>query len=69
MTDNPMNSILNFIQQFITEHGHSPTIREIATGCYLNPTDVRRYLDVLQAQGLLAREPRRARSIRLLETL
>lgn len=59
-------AVYRFIQAYHREHGYSPTLREIAEGCYLNVATVLRHLDRLEGQGRIARDPGKARSIRLL---
>jgi len=58
-------AIYEFINIFIEEHGYPPTMREIADGCYISTGNVVRYLDKLEAEGRLIREPRKARSLKL----
>lgn len=60
-------SVYNFIFEFTGEHGFSPTLREIAKGCYLGRSTVLRCLDKLEFQGKISREPNKARSIVLIE--
>lgn len=54
------------IREYTREHGYPPTLREIADCCYVSRGNVIRHLDKLEAQGRIAREPGRARSIRIL---
>ena len=58
--------ILKFIDNFISEHGYSPTIREIgqAVGLRSNSTTAG-YLDRMQKAGLISSSPGSARSIRI----
>jgi SOS-response transcriptional repressor LexA len=56
-----------FVQNYIHEYGYPPSIREIAKGCYINKTYAVRYLDILEAQGRLTRQPGKARGMRLTE--
>jgi SOS-response transcriptional repressor LexA len=58
--------IYAFIRQYIDIHQMSPTLREIAMGCYLSAPSVMRHLDKLEGQGKLTRDPYRPRSIRLI---
>jgi len=58
--------ILQYLEQFIREHGYPPSIRQIQNTLGLSSTSVVDYnLKLLQKQGLLQREPRSSRSIRL----
>jgi DNA-binding MarR family transcriptional regulator len=59
-------TIYNFIRDFIAERKISPTLREIAQGCYLAHSTVIRHLDKLEGAGRITREPSKARSIILL---
>lgn len=60
--------VLDAIEKAIAANGYSPTIREIGEACGLpNNTGVLRHLEALQKKGFLRREPRIARSIRLIE--
>ena len=58
--------ILKFIDNFISEHGYSPTIREIgqAVGLRSNSTTAG-YLNRMQKAGLISSSPGSARSIRI----
>jgi len=58
-------TVYAFIQTYMGQHGYAPTLREIAAGCYISYTTVVRYLDRLEWQGRIMREPGRARSIRV----
>ena len=60
--------ILTFIRKYDAETGLSPTIVEIAAGCYMSRSNVVRYLDWLEAWGFLTRIPHVPRSIVLLKT-
>jgi DNA-binding MarR family transcriptional regulator len=52
---------------YIRQHGSSPTLREIAAGCYMSPPSVVRYLDRLEAHGRIARRPGKSRGITVLD--
>jgi SOS-response transcriptional repressor LexA len=54
-----------FIKDYIKEHTHPPTIREIADGCFLSSSSVVHHLDRLEGEGKLFREPYKARGITL----
>ena len=60
-------SVYHFIRHYIEQHGYAPSQQEIADGCYLSRTNLIRYLDRLEAQGHIAREPGQPRSISLLD--
>lgn len=63
-----MEAIYAFIELFYMQHRMTPTQREIAEECYLSRGTVLRYLDLLEARGLIERTPFKARSIRLVES-
>ena len=60
-----LEEVYCFLRAFIGEHGFSPSIREIARGCYLSAATSARYLDKLEARGRITRVPGQARSTRL----
>lgn len=55
-----------FLCQYIDEHGYSPSIREIALGCYIGRSTVIRHLDRLEGQGRISRELEQPRSIQII---
>jgi SOS-response transcriptional repressor LexA len=57
--------VLAAIRAYIEEHGHSPSLTEIAAACFISRTTVLRYLDLLEARGCIKRTPAMARSISL----
>jgi SOS-response transcriptional repressor LexA len=59
--------VLAFIRAFFDEHGHSPSLTEIADACFISRTTVLRYLDLLEARGCINRTPAMPRSISLTE--
>ncbi len=60
-------AVYKFICDYIEEFNFAPTHREIAEGCLLSRGTVVRYLDRLEAIGVLTREATIARSITLLD--
>lgn len=48
-----------------TYMGRPPTHREIAEGCFMARSTIQRHLDILDARGLIIREPGVARGISL----
>ena len=66
-SDARIEEIYGFIHDYIEEHGFSPSLREISTGCFTSATNVVRYLDKLQMDGRVTREWRVPRSIVLLD--
>jgi repressor LexA len=66
-TDEVTAQVYAFIRAYFDEHGFAPSLRDIGAACYLSPSNVVRYLDRLEARGLISREIRKPRSIALLE--
>jgi len=67
LEDNSLTQqVFNFICDFSAEHGFGPTQREIAEGCYISRSNVVRYLDQLEWQRCITREPGKARSIKVI---
>lgn len=59
--------VLRFIAAFQREHGFSPTLREIGKALGMASTNgVFEHLQALEKKGALAREPRIARTLRIL---
>lgn len=59
--------ILEFIRDYLAEHNYPPTIREIGAAAGISSTSVVNYnLDRLVTYGLLERDPKSSRSMRLL---
>jgi len=59
--------ILEFIREFIEEHGYPPSIRQIQEGCGLSSTSVVDYnLRVLEQMGYIRRDREVSRAIELL---
>ena len=61
-------SVLCFIQEYMAEHHYSPSIREIGEQCGMGRATVTRYLDRLEVQGHITRDPGIARSITLTQS-
>lgn len=58
--------LLEFIEQFIAEHGYSPSYREIMVGCnYTSVATVSLHVNSLIARGHLVKRDRSARSLEL----
>jgi len=66
-TNELTSRVFAFICQYMEEHGHSPTQREIASACYISQPAVIQHLDRLEAHGYIARESGRHRGIQLLK--
>ncbi len=65
--DKTTEAVYEFIKTYHEEHRKSPTIREIASGCFLSVGTIMRYLDKLEMMERIQREPHQARSIVLLD--
>ena len=60
--------ILDFIQEFMTENGIPPTVRDVQKACDISSTSVVDYnLKILEKDGYLNRRPDVARGIELLD--
>lgn len=59
--------VYDFIGQYIADHGYAPSIRDISKGCNMSRSNVIRYLDRLEANRRIKRDPGVSRGISLLE--
>lgn len=60
--------ILDYIRQFIQDHGYPPSVRDIQRGCGISSTSVVDYnLHILHREGYIRRSPEVSRGIELLE--
>lgn len=66
--ENLAKSVLQFLETYIAEHHYSPSIREIGEQCQMGRATVTRYLDRLEVQGHITRDPGVARSIALVKS-
>jgi repressor LexA len=58
--------LLEFIEQFISEHGYSPSYREIMVGCnYTSVATVALHVNSLISRGHLVKRDKSARSLEL----
>lgn len=64
-----LETVYDFIADYIQHEGISPSQREIAEGCFITPPTVLRYLDLLEAQNRIHRIRGVARSIHLVQSL
>lgn len=62
-----VEQVYNFIKDYIREHTYPPTLKEIGKGCFMSRTNATRYVDILQAKGRIARNPKLSRGITLLD--
>jgi len=61
--------VLEWIQDFVTQHQIAPTHREIAAGLgFKSAASVQAHIQRLEEAGLVAKLPRKSRSLRLLES-
>jgi repressor LexA len=71
MTRNPTDkqqAILTAITLFLREHGYSPTLRELCAMAAISSTSMAAmHLERLQEAGLIAYEPGKPRTIRLVK--
>ena len=57
-------SILNFVQDYVSDNGISPTIEDVKIGCKLSSKSVVSFnLNILEKKGYLERKKGLARSI------
>lgn len=61
-----VETVYQFIADYITTYGISPSIREIAKGCYLGRSAVGERLAILEANKRIRRYSGKARSIILI---
>jgi len=59
------DDILGFLSDHIATHGYSPSLREIAAAIDRSQTTVRYHVRILEKEGYVTREPRKARSLRI----
>jgi len=74
MADKPLSerqkAMLTYIEDFITDSGFPPTIREIGEACNIPSTSVVNYnLNRLEREGYITREDKVSRGIRLVTSL
>lgn len=62
--------LLTFIDEFITQHGYSPSYREIMAGCnYTSVATVALHVNSLISRGHLNKKDRSARSLEVVKSL
>ena len=67
-TSNKREQILNFLTQFMNEHGYAPTVREICNAVGLQSTaTVHYHLNALRDAGLIEMDEMKKRAISLLD--
>ena len=66
MISDTQQEMVEYIRDYIAVHGYSPTVREIGNALDISSTSTVDYnLRVLQAVGKIKRQPKIARSVRL----
>ena len=59
--------ILNYLDDFISNHGFSPSYREISVAVGLKSTNsIKEYLDILESRNLIKRQTNKNRTIEIL---
>lgn len=58
-------AVYTFIRAYLEKEGYPPSLREIATGCFIGRSTLYRHLDRLETLGCLIRQPGQARSLSL----
>ena len=62
--NNPKQKIIAFIREFSKKHGHPPSVAEITEGLGYRTTSATQYhIEGLVADGKLSRQPRKARTL------
>jgi repressor LexA len=73
MTNRPLTKkqqhVLEFIRKYSEQHGHSPTLREIADNYKVNVTAIVDHIKALKKKGYVTHGNRQARSLRLLSPM
>jgi repressor LexA len=66
MVTERQRAILDYLQEFVDDHGYPPTVREIGEAVGLrSPSTVHAHLAQLERAGLLRRDPTKPRAIEL----
>jgi repressor LexA len=73
MTNRPLTKkqqhVLEFIRKYSEQHGHSPTLREIADSYKVNVTAIVDHIKALKKKGYVTHGNRQARSLRLVSPM
>ena len=62
-----VEKVWHFICDFNHQFGYPPALREIADHAFMSRPNLYRYLDYLEAEGRISREPGVARGITILQ--
>jgi repressor LexA len=68
MQHDTLETVYDYLTRYIDEHGYPPSIREIAAEYYIGTTTASKHLSILEAQGRIARDGTKARTLRLLNS-
>lgn len=61
-----LNTVVRFVSNYLNDNDQrSPTIREIAKGCYISVGQTHLCLEILEVRGVISRVQRSARSVRI----
>jgi repressor LexA len=70
MVSDRQRAILDYLRDFVDEHGYPPTVREIGEAVGLrSPSTVHAHLAQLERAGLLRRDPTKPRAIELTDRI
>ena len=64
---NKEKEVLHFIIQFKNQYGYSPTIREIAEGCYCSRTTIQPVIERLCDKGYISKKEKAQRTINVIK--
>ena len=66
-TEQTLENLYDFLQSYMTTHGYAPSLREMASACFMGRSTVLRYLDKLEGRGQIKRTEGLARSVILVQ--
>lgn len=61
------SQVLDALRSLIADHGYSPTVRELATACGINPSTCYKHLSQLMADGKVTEQAGQARTLRVVD--
>jgi DNA-binding GntR family transcriptional regulator len=65
MENSTSEQIYVFIHAYLKHHRYAPRYQDIADACQVSTTTARKYVQRLEADGRIRRQPRRVRSLHL----
>lgn len=65
---NKSHAVLDVVRKFVRENGYAPSYRQIAKQCGIVVSLVKFYLEQLERDGLIERDPRIARSLKITDS-